>query len=716
MYDVDRYLKSNDLALLNNLNGSGPSRYTKEGSMINRSTLFLALAAVSPAVFAANISISTTTNSRSFPLSAEQPLVVPLTKDNYTLSITEVEGQCATPETQKVRFNKPLALNCGKVTELPIKIRFTGDYTFAYNAEAHSLVIKRQAKKSTKIAFKRPLPNVQCETYSGGEVTIQLDGSFEDGRKLRDAYSGAIVTVNNNQVQLTPSPQSGGLLLLESIKKTNPTAPLNWKNANIYFLMVDRFNNADTTNDMSYGRQKDGKEEIGTFHGGDLKGIIAKLDYIKSLGTDAIWLSPIVEQMHGFVGGGDSGSFPFYGYHGYWTRDFSKIDNNFGKDADLKKLVEEIHKRGMKILLDAVINHAGYSSLADLQFDNINVVHPNDDWPQKWSQWKPDATESWHSFHGRINYSSEQWQNWWGADWVRAGFPGYQAPGSSDITQSLAGLPDMRTESKKAVIPPAWLLNNPGTRVEVRQEYSVSDYLIEWQTDWIKRFGIDGFRVDTVKHVEAEVWKRLKTDSINSLEEWRKNNGKSGQPFFMMGEVWGHNAYRSPYFDDGFDALINFDMQKRMDKGAACFSQMADTYQRYASSMQEKDDFIPVSYMSSHDTELFFSRYNSTTMQRDAANALLLSPGAIQVYYGDEVARKIGPYADDFHQGTRSDMVWKLDKERQTLLKHWQTMGQFRKAHPAIGAGQHEVIKQDNAYVFSRTLDNDKVVIVFVGK
>ncbi len=97
------------------------------------------------------------------------------------------------------------------------------------------------------------------------------------------------------------------------------------------------------------------------------------MDYIKSLGTDAIWLSPIVEQVHGFVGGGDSGSFPFYAYHGYWTRDFTKIDENFGNEEDLKTLVEEAHKRGLKVLMDAVINHSGYSTLADLQFDGIDV-------------------------------------------------------------------------------------------------------------------------------------------------------------------------------------------------------------------------------------------------------------------------------------------------------------------------------------------------------
>jgi alpha-amylase len=232
----------------------------------------------------------------------------------------------------------------------------------------------------------------------------------------------------------------------------------------------------------------------------------------------------------------------------------------------------------------------------------------------------------------------------------------------------------------------------------------------------VKRFGIDGFRVDTVKHVQSEVWLRLKDKASKNLESWREENDRNGEPFWMMGEVWGHSAYRTPYFDDGFDALINFDMQKKLDKGAVCFSQMADTYQDYAEKMRQSEDFLPVSYMSSHDTELFYSRFKSFDIQRSAANALLLSPGAVQVYYGDEVARDIGPYADDFHQGTRSDMVWQLDEDRKNLLKHWKTLGQFRQRHPAIGAGIHIEIEQDNAYVFSRQLKNDKVVVAFIGR
>ncbi|MBW3695432.1 alpha-amylase [Vibrio sp. T187] len=688
--------------------------------MTIKSTIYgLALVSASSVFASPTITISTTTNSRDFPLNSDNPLVLPLVKDSYTVQVTGIEGTCNGSNSRALKFNKPIAVACGKPTELDMKIRFSGDYAFHYDESSQSLMLKREKKKTAKKAFQRPLPSVQCQVFEPGEKQINLGNTYRDGTLLKEVFSGKVVTVESGKVSITPSKESGGLVAFEQVneqgKVMQPTS-FDYRNANIYFVMVDRFKNADPSNDFSYGRKPDGKDEVGTFHGGDLKGVIEKLDYIQSLGTDAIWLSPIVEQVHGFVGGGDSGSFPFYAYHGYWTRDFTKIDENFGSEQDLKTLVAEAHKRGIKVLLDAVINHSGYSTLADLQFDGIDVVANTMELPNRWSDWAPlSGSQNWHSYHQHIDYKSDNWSEWWGSDWVRTGLPGYDAPGSSDISMSLAGLPDFKTESNQAVVPPQWLLDNPGTRVVAKEGYSVADYLVEWQSDWVKRFGIDGFRVDTVKHVEGDVWQRLKKSATESLELWREQNGKDGAPFWMMGEVWGHSAYRSPYFDDGFDALINFDMQKKLDKGAVCFSEMADTYQSYSESIQESEDFNPVSYMSSHDTELFFSRFKSYQLQKQAANALFLSPGAIQVYYGDEVGRNIGPYADDFHQGTRSDMIWDLSLEKKKLLEHWQTLGQFRQRHPAIGAGVHQVLADNDGYVFSRQLDGDKVVVGYFG-
>lgn len=684
--------------------------------LFKKSALFLAMAATCTLVQAApNLIISTTTTSRDFPLSTSEPLVVTLTKDSYTLTVTGVEGNCEAPDSQQVKFNSPLALSCDSDTVLPINIRFTGDYAFTYDGDSQSVSVKRQPKKSTKKAFSRPIPNLECATSPDHSVTVNLADTFSDGQTIREVFSGTTAVVKNGVVEIMPNKNNGGVMLFEATKPTTAQDPLNWRNANIYFVMVDRFNNGDTINDNSYGRQKDSKDEIGTFHGGDLKGVIEKLDYIQSLGTDAIWLSPIVEQVHGFVGGGDSGSFPFYAYHGYWARDFTKIDQNFGNDDDLKKLVEEAHKRGIKIMLDAVINHPGYATINDLQFDNLDVLKQTNVGAQKLANWTPKQGQNWHSFHENIDYDSHNWANWWGADWVRAGLPKYDTPGSDAKTLTLAGLPDFKTESTQFVTPPQWLINNPDTRVVAKENYRVADYLVEWQADWVTRFGIDAFRVDTVKHVEGDVWLALKEKASNNLAQWQKQNGKPQQPFWMMGEVWAHSAYRSYYADEGFDALINFDMQKKLDNGAACFSQMADTYQSYSDELELHPDYTPVSYMSSHDTELFFARYKSFDIQKKAANALLLSPGAVQIYYGDEVARDIGPYADDFHQGTRSDMLWDLDEDRSQLLQHWQTLGQFRQRHPAVGAGVHQEINQVHGYGFSRTLDDDKVMVYFAG-
>ncbi len=533
--------------------------------------LALAVATTACSAYAdPTLTLSTSTTSRDWPLTSGE-VTINLSKQTYQLAISGIDSGCKDVFADKFRFSKPLPLKCNSDTELEMKIRFSGDYTFSYDALNQTIRVVRQAKVSENSTFTRPLPQVQCLQNSGKTIDIGVGDTFADGEVVREIFSGKTYRVKNGAVKLTPPVSSGGLVAFESTTMTEH--PFTYQNANIYFVMVDRFNNGDSSNDQSYGRQKDGKQEIGTFHGGDLKGVISKLDYIQSLGTDVIWLSPIVEQVHGFVGGGDKGSFPFYAYHGYWTRDFTKIDENFGKDEDLQNLVQEAHKRGIRVFLDAVVNHAGYATLADLQFDNLPVVS------NQIKNWIPDENQNWHSVHQHINYQSEHWLDWWGKDWVRAGLPNYQKPGSSDTTLNLAGLPDFITESDKAVTPPKWLLNNPGTRVEHRDNYTVADYLIEWQTDWVKRFGIDGFRVDTVKHVEGDVWLSLKAQASQALNHWREKQAQSGQDFWMMGEVWGHSAYRSPYTDQGFDALINFDLQKKMDKAAVCLSTMDETYQ-----------------------------------------------------------------------------------------------------------------------------------------
>ena len=178
----------------------------------------------------------------------------------------------------------------------------------------------------------------------------------------------------NGNITLQPAASSGGLLLLERAETDKP-APFSWQNATVYFVLTDRFVNGDPGNDNSYGRHKDGMQEIGTFHGGDLKGLASRLDYLQQLGVNALWISSPLEQIHGWVGGGTKGDFPHYAYHGYYTQDWTKLDANMGTEDDLRHLVDEAHRRGIRILFDIVMNHAGYATLADMQEYQLSLIH-----------------------------------------------------------------------------------------------------------------------------------------------------------------------------------------------------------------------------------------------------------------------------------------------------------------------------------------------------
>lgn len=211
-----------------------------------------------------------------------------------------------------------------------------------------------------------PQPLKQCPKWDGKPLTIDVTPAFAEGDKIRDFYSGNTTRVSGGKITLQPAAGSNGLLLLERAE-TQTSAPFNWHNATVYFVLTDRFVNGNPANDNSYGRQKDGMQEIGTFHGGDLEGLTTKLDYLQQLGVNALWISSPLEQIHGWVGGGTKGDFPHYGYHGYYNQDWTKLDASMGTEDDLRRLVDEAHKRGIRILFDVVMNHTGYSTLADMQ-------------------------------------------------------------------------------------------------------------------------------------------------------------------------------------------------------------------------------------------------------------------------------------------------------------------------------------------------------------
>jgi len=562
-----------------------------------------------------------------------------------------------------------------------------------------------------------------CEA-STSAVSIPVGTTFAEGEQVRDYYSGQVAQVKDGQVTLAPAADSEGLILLEPVDDS--IGQFKWAGATVYFAITDRFANGRADNDVNYGRQRDNKDEIGTFHGGDFAGLTEKLDYLAQLGVNAVWITPPFEQMHGWVGGGDRGDFPHYGYHGYYALDFTVPDANFGTREEFRTLVEQAHQRGIRVVMDVVMNHPGYSTLQDMQTFDFGSLFDGFDkhLPERWGDWQPESWENLHAYHAFIDYDHDAWRRWWGKDWVRAGIADYDTPPNASIDAqrgSLAFLPDFKTESEQTVDLPIFLQNKASTRATPLDDATVRDYLISWLTSWVRDFGVDGFRVDTAKHVEPEAWAELKQRAQQALDDYRAEHPDAalpGEEFWMVAEVFPHSVRRTGYFDAGFDAVINFDLQEEANAGAKCLKAMEPVYQDYADRMHGDTPFNVMSYISSHDTNLF-SRMagDDPVLQKRAAAALLLSPGTVQIFYGDETGRSFGPTGSDPHQGTRSDMNWaELDQpETAAILNHWQTLGQFRERHPAIGAGEHRMISQQ-PYAFSRTHGDDRIIVAFARK
>ncbi|MEO1334375.1 MAG: alpha-amylase family glycosyl hydrolase, partial [Myxococcota bacterium] len=335
-----------------------------------------------------------------------------------------------------------------------------------------------------------------------------------------------------------------------------------------------------------------------------------------------------------------------------------------------------------------------------------------------WQNFMPTGDQSWHTFNDFIDFGSSDWLNWWGRDWIRAGFTNHIAPGSDDLTLSLSFLPDFRTENPNFITPPPFYANKSDTRAETIADFTLREYLVKWVTDWVAQFGVDGFRCDTAKHVEFATWQLLKDEATRKLAEWKAANPDKALddlPFWMTGEVFPHGVTRDEYFDNGFDSLINFNFQRDVRDAVESPEMLSSLYESYASSINSDSTFNVLSYISSHDTFLFFPRNGSdVALQNDVGTAFMMLPGAVQIFYGDESGRTTWGSVSDPKQGTRSPMNW--DSINQSVHDHWQKLGQFRKRHPAIGAGTHTTISTaDGDLVFSRQLGEDAVVVAIIN-
>ncbi|MFN0035481.1 MAG: alpha-amylase family glycosyl hydrolase [Saprospiraceae bacterium] len=464
---------------------------------------------------------------------------------------------------------------------------------------------------------------------------------------------------------------------------TSGKTPFLWQNANIYFLLTDRFQNGDKSNDVNFGRTAPTATLRG-FMGGDIKGIAQKIDdgYFDRLGITAIWFTPVVEQIHAPVNEGTGNT---YGFHGYWAKDWTRLDPNFGTEKDLAQLVQTAHAHGIRIVLDGVINHTGPATAQD-----------------------------------------PLW-----ADWARTG-PRctYTSYASTTACTLVDNLPDIFTESDKPVDLPPFLKEKWRKEGRLEKETAELDaffkrtgypraprfYLIKWLCDYIRKYGVDGYRCDTAKHIEESVWGEFRKEADIAFSDWKRANPAKvldGNGFYMVGEVYNYfisggrlfdfGDKKVDFFANGFDALLNFDLKNDAQKTS--YEAIFSKYDNLLHTELKGKGVL--NYLSSHDDGGPYDKMRRKPME--AGTKLLLCPGASQVYYGDETARSLDIPGTEGDATLRSFMNWEelaANAERngfktQDVLAHWQKLGRFRKAHPAVGAGQHTMLTA-NPYTFKR--------------
>ncbi|MFJ3170473.1 pullulanase-type alpha-1,6-glucosidase [Streptomyces roseus] len=489
-----------------------------------------------------------------------------------------------------------------------------------------------------------------------------------------------------------------------------------------YFVLPDRFANGDPRNDtggLTGSRLETGLDptDKGFYQGGDLKGLTDRLDYIKGLGTTAIWMAPIFKNQP--VQGKGAGEVSA-GYHGYWITDFTQVDPHFGTNADLERLIDKAHAKGMKVFFDVITNHTA------------DVV---------------DYREQSYSYlsKGAFPYLTKDGVPFEDSDYAdgKRTFPRVDT-GSFPRTPFV---PD----AKKNLKAPAWLndptmYHNRGDSTFAGESSDQGDFfgLDDLWTErpevvsgmekiyekWVKDFSIDGFRIDTVKHVNTGFW----TQWATALDKYAAQRGRKN--FFMFGEVYSADtAVTSPYVTQGrLDATLDFPLQDAIrayaSQGAGAprlGSVLADDY-RYTTD--KANAYEQVTFLGNHDMGRF-----GTFLKQDRPGAgeqelldryrlanelMFFSRGNPVVYSGDEqgftgaggdkdarqplFATKIADYLDDDQLGTVRTHASDAYDPGHPLYQQISALSKLTKEHPALRDGvQSERLADGSVYAFART-------------
>ena len=382
----------------------------------------------------------------------------------------------------------------------------------------------------------------------------------------------------------------------------------DWDEAVVYFMMTDRFFDGNESNNTASGADTYG-DNPGLYHGGDFAGVTAKLDYLQDLGVNTIWITPIVENIKG-VAVTDEGSkdVPYNAaYHGYWASDFTKLNPTLGTTGEFETMISEAHKRGMRIMVDIVVNHAGY------------------------------GTES--TF----------------ADMLRD-----KSVSEGDIKSWQSGLPDFATEN-----------------ADVRAK------LVEWQTAWMMDYGVDYFRVDTVKHVDSTTWAALKNSTT-----------KVNSSFKMIGEYFGagYASNGSSLGTGQMDADLDFDFN---DQATSFVSGNISSVEKFLSARNSalNNTYMTGQFLSSHDEDGFkaalmngkkYTEDEATSAALVAATLQLTAKGIPVIYYGEEVGLSgLNNYP---YQTNRYDMDFSKATKDNVTYQHYKNLLSIRNAYTDVFA------------------------------
>jgi glycosidase len=408
----------------------------------------------------------------------------------------------------------------------------------------------------------------------------------------------------------------------------------DWRDEVVYQLMTDRFANGDLGNDYNVDRASPGK-----YHGGDFAGIEAKIPYLQKLGVTTLWISPVVKNVEEDAG--------FASYHGYWAQDLTAVNPHFGDMASLRHMVDAAHDAGLKVVLDIVTNHMG-----QLFYYDINGNGQADE--RAWTYGGQSGNE--------VVHVSE-----WDPDWDPRGIMGRTATGEygpapirflwmPDINR-IPPMPEVFQNPSwyhrrgRVVDPAGW--SDPeqvekgdfpgGLKDLFTEKQEVRDALFEAYAKWIENADFDGFRIDTVKHVEHGFWQDFCPRMRERAEELGKKN------FLMFGEVFDGDDQKvgSYSFNDELDTLFNFAQKYTIEnvfKGAAPTKALADNLAgrrvNYSNTPSKGIGLTAqqsiVNFLDNHDTPRFLYGGAKRETLHGALAYLFFEEGIPDVFYGTE--------------------------------------------------------------------------------